>query len=181
LEFGRADFGLLKTLLGMVPWDEVLEGRRAQESWLIFKDHLLQAQERCIPTKKKAGRKAKRPAWMNKELLDMIKGKKEAYREWKQGRVAWEEYREIVQAARDQVRQAKAQLELNLSRDIKTNKKSFYKYVSKKRKTREAVGPLQKETEELVTRDRDRAEVLNDFFASVFTGKDCSHTAHDAE
>ncbi|KGL86470.1 hypothetical protein N301_16383, partial [Charadrius vociferus] len=181
LDIGRPDFGLLKKLLGMVPWDEALEGRRAQESWLIFKDHLLQAQERCIPTKKKAGRKARMPAWMNKELLDMIKSKKEAYREWKQGRVAWEEYRGIVQAARDQVRQAKAQIELNLARDIKTNKKSFSKYVSKKRKTREDVGPLQKETEELVTQDRDRAEVLNDFFASVSTGKDCSHTTHDAE
>ncbi|KGL90612.1 hypothetical protein N301_11197, partial [Charadrius vociferus] len=181
LEFGRADFGLLKNLLGMVPWNEALEGRGAQERWLIFKDHLLQAQERCVPTKREAGRKARKPAWMNKELLDMTRRKKEAYREWKQGRVAWEEYRGITRAARDGVRQAKAQIELYLARDIKTNKKSFFKYVSEKRKTRENVGPLQKETQELVTRDRDRAEVLNNFFASVFTGKDCSHTAHDAE
>ncbi|KGL93213.1 hypothetical protein N301_01878, partial [Charadrius vociferus] len=181
LDFGRADFGLLKNLLGMVPWDEALEGRGAQESWLVFKDHLLQAQERCIPTKRKAGRKARRPAWMNKELLDMLKRKKEAYREWKQGRIAWEEYRGIVQAARHRVRQAKAQIELNLARDIKTNKKSFFKFVSEKRKTRENVDPLQKETQELVIRNRDRAEVLNGFFAPVVTGKDCSRTAHDAE
>ena len=33
---------------------------------------------------------------MNKELLDKLKHKKEAYRGWKQGQVAWEEYREIV-------------------------------------------------------------------------------------
>jgi len=43
---------------------------------------------------------------MNKELLDKLKHKKEVYRGWKQGQVAWEEYREIVQAARDQVRKA---------------------------------------------------------------------------
>ncbi|KGL97778.1 hypothetical protein N301_06892, partial [Charadrius vociferus] len=181
LDFGRADFGLLKNLLGMGLWDEALEGRGAQESWLIFKDHLLQAQERCIPTKRKAGRKARRLAWMNKELLDMTKRKKEAYREWKQGQVAWEEYRGIVRAARDRVRQAKAQIELNLAKDIKTNKKSFFKYVSEKRKTREEVGPLWKETQELVTRERDKAEVLYDFFASVFTGKDCSHAAQVTE
>jgi len=45
-----------------------LEGRGAQESWSIFKDHLLQAQERCIPTKRKSGRNARRHTWKKKEL-----------------------------------------------------------------------------------------------------------------
>ncbi|GAB0179421.1 hypothetical protein GRJ2_000407400 [Grus japonensis] len=45
LAFRRADFGLFRDLLGRLPWDKVLEGRGAQESWLVFKDHLLQAQE----------------------------------------------------------------------------------------------------------------------------------------
>jgi len=64
---------------------------------------------------------------MNKELLDKPKHKKEAYRGWKQGQVAWEEYREIIQAARDQIRKAKSLIELNLARDIKGNKKNFYR------------------------------------------------------
>jgi len=83
---------------------------------------------------------------MNKELLDELKHIKQAYRGWKQGQVAWEEYREIVQAARDQNRKAKALIKLNLARDVKDNKKSFYRYVSNKRKTMENVGPLWKET-----------------------------------
>lgn len=45
LEFRRADFGLDRHLVCKVSWDKALEGRGAQESWLIFKDHLLQAQE----------------------------------------------------------------------------------------------------------------------------------------
>ena len=96
LVFRRADFGLFRHLLGRVPWDKDLEGRRAQGSWLIFKNYLLQAQERCVPTKRKSGKNARRPAWRNKELLDKLKHKKEACRGWKQGQVAWEEYREIV-------------------------------------------------------------------------------------
>ncbi|GAB0190944.1 hypothetical protein GRJ2_001559700 [Grus japonensis] len=150
LDFRRADFGLFRDLLGRIPWDKALEGRGAQESWLVFKDHLLQAQERCIPTKK-SGKNARRPVWMNKELLDKLKTKKEGHKGWKQGQVSWEEYREIVQAARDQVRKAKALIELNLARDIKGNKKSFYRYISDKRKTRENVGPLRKETGDLLT------------------------------
>ncbi|GAB0181834.1 mitochondrial enolase superfamily member 1 [Grus japonensis] len=181
LDFGRADFGLFRDLLGRVPWDKALEGRGAQDSWLIFKGHLLQAQERCIPTKRKSGKNAQRPAWMNKELLGKVKHKKEAYRGWKYGQVAWEEYRETVRAARDEVRKAKALTELNVARDVKGNKKSFYRYVSDKRRTREDVGPLWNETGDLVTQDMEKAEVLNDFFASVFTGKCLSHTAQVTE
>ncbi|GAB0190300.1 mitochondrial enolase superfamily member 1 [Grus japonensis] len=181
LDFRRADFGLFRDLLGRIPWDKVLEGRGAQDSWLIFKGHLLQAQERCIPTKRKSSKNTKRPPWMNKGLLGKIKHKKEAYRGWNPGQVAWEEYRETVRAARDQLRKAKALIEINLSRNVKDNKKSFYRYVSDKRRTRENVGPLRNEMGDLVTQDMEKAEVLNDFFASVFTGKCLSHTAQVTE
>ncbi|GAB0188342.1 hypothetical protein GRJ2_001299500 [Grus japonensis] len=162
LVFRRADFGLFRDLFGRVPWDKALEERGAQKGWLVFKGHLLQA---LIPTKRKSGKNTRRTAWMNKELLDKLKHKKEAYSEWKKGQVAWEEYREIVQAGRNQVMEAKALIELNLARDIKGNKKSFYRDISDKRKTR----------------DMEKAEVLNDIFASVFTGKCSSHTVQVAE
>ncbi|GAB0176939.1 mitochondrial enolase superfamily member 1 [Grus japonensis] len=188
LAFRRADFGLFRDLLGSIPWVKALEGRGAQDSWLIFKGHLLQAQEQCIPTKRKSGKNTKRPPWMNKELLGKVKRKKEAYRGWKQGeggwkqgQVAWEEYRETVRAARDQVRKAKALIEINLARDVKDKKKSFYRYVGDKRRMRENVGPLWNEMGDLVTQDMEKAEVLNDFFASVFTGKCLSHTAQVTE
>ncbi|GAB0202677.1 hypothetical protein GRJ2_002733300 [Grus japonensis] len=165
LDFRRADFGLFRDLLARIPWDKALEGRGAQDSWLVFKGHLLQAQERCIPTKRKSSKTTKRPPWMNKDLLGKVKQNQEAYRGWKQGQVAWEEYRENVRAARDQVRKAKALIEISLARDVKDNKKSFYRYVtdseshrrgwkgplesnpqvSDKRKTRGNVGPLWKE------------------------------------
>jgi len=33
-------------------WEKALEGRGAQESWLIFKDHPIQAQKAVHPEKK---------------------------------------------------------------------------------------------------------------------------------
>ncbi|MCQ4179430.1 hypothetical protein FK518_28165, partial [Klebsiella pneumoniae] len=118
---------------------------------------------------------------MSKELLDQLKVKKEAYRGWKRRQVAWEDYKEAVRVARDRVRKAKALTELNLARDIKSNKKSFYRYVGDKRKSKENVGPLRKETGVLVTRDMEKAEVLNDFFASVFTDKGSCLTTQAVE
>ncbi|GAB0192220.1 mitochondrial enolase superfamily member 1 [Grus japonensis] len=107
--------------------------------------------------------------------------KKEAYRGWKQGQVAWEEYRETVRAASDQVRKAKALIEISLARDVKDKKKSFYRYVSDKRRMRENVGPLQNEMGDLVTQDMEKAGVLSDFFTSAFAGKSLSHTVQVTE
>ena len=106
---------------------------------------------------------------VNKELLTKLGHKKEVYKSWKQGQVTQEEYRDTVQLCRDGVRKAKAHLELNLARDVKGNKKGFY--ISIKRKTRENVGPLLNGAGPTLTEDTVKAEVLNAFFASVFSGK----------
>lgn len=43
LDYRIADFGLLKDLLGRIPQEMFVERRADQESWLIFRDHILQA------------------------------------------------------------------------------------------------------------------------------------------
>lgn len=60
--------------------------------------------------------------------------KKETNRQWKQGCVAWEEYREAVWMCRDGIRNTKAQMGLNLETDIKNNKKVFCRYFAQKKK-----------------------------------------------
>ncbi|GAB0188533.1 mitochondrial enolase superfamily member 1 [Grus japonensis] len=120
---------------------------------------------------KKSSKGGRRPAWMSKELLEKLKGKKKVYRMWKKGLDTWEEYRNVVRVCRDATRKAKAHLELNLARDVKENKKGFFKYISSKRKNRENVGPLLNEVGALVTEDTEKVELLNAFFASVFTAK----------
>jgi len=80
--------------------------------------------------------------WISKELLVKFRRKKEACRRWKQGQVTWQEYRGTLPACRDEVRKAKAQLELNLSRDIRDKKNGFCKCPGDKRKTRGYAGLL---------------------------------------
>ena len=70
-----------------------------------------------IISSKSRSKHARRAPWISKELLDSLKLKKNVYREWKQEEDTWEDYREVVWAARDQVRKAKTQIVLNLARD----------------------------------------------------------------
>lgn len=90
--------------------------------------------------------------------------------------MAWAEYRGIVWEASDKFREAKAQQELSVAKDIKDNRNSFYRYVARKRKTGDKMGFLQKDMEDLDTLDKEKAKVFNDFYSSVFNGKYIKYT-----
>jgi len=73
------------------------------------------------------------------------------------------------------------QAELNLARDVKNNMKTFYRYIGQKRQTKVTVPPLVNIKGELASTDEEKAEVLNEFFASVFTGSQDSNISHVPE
>jgi len=75
------------------------------------------------------------------------------------------------------VRKAKVQLELNLTRKVRNNKKGFYRHVSQKKKVEKVYPPLMNTTGKLVAVDEEKAELLNNIFASVFTGSLSCHTS----
>ncbi|KAK4816578.1 hypothetical protein QYF61_017968 [Mycteria americana] len=108
-------------------------------------------------------------------LRDMGQSKRELHRQWKQGRVTWEEYRNAAHLCRDGLRKVRAQLKLNLARDAKNNKKGFYRYINQKRKVKESIPPLMNKNGDLVSTDKEKAEALNNFFTSVCSGNCSSH------
>lgn len=106
----------------------------------------IQVQKQYNPRKRKAGKNAGRSLWINKELSDLVKCKKNVYREWKQEWSVWKEYKEVVQAVRGQVRKVKNWIELNLNRDIKAEKKKILWDINDKRKAREDMSGSKLET-----------------------------------
>lgn len=78
---------------------------------------------------------------MNQELLLRLRKKKRVYILWKKGQATWGDYKEVAKICREEFRKAKAQLELKLATAVKENKKSFYKYINSKRRTKENFHP----------------------------------------
>ncbi|KAJ7404783.1 rna-directed dna polymerase from mobile element jockey-like [Willisornis vidua] len=72
----------------------------------------------------------------------------------------------------EKIRGSKAQLELKLVSTLGDNKKSFSKYVSSKRQSRNHIDPLLDEDDLLTNRNTDKAEIFNAFFTLVFKTKD---------
>ncbi|KAK4817255.1 hypothetical protein QYF61_005468 [Mycteria americana] len=94
---------------------------------------------------------------------------------WKKGQATQEDYKGVARLCREKIRRAKTELELNLAAAVKDNKKHFFKYISSKRRAKENLQPLVDRGGNTVTKDDQKAEVLNAFFASVFNSRaNCS-------
>jgi len=108
---------------------------------------------------------------MSRELIKHLRWEKKVYRVWKKDLATWEKHRNVVRPCRDATQKAVTHLELDLVREVKDNKKNFFKYVSSKRKSRENVDWLLNEVGALIMEGTEEVEVLNTFFVSVLTAK----------
>ena len=80
-------------------------------------------------------------------------------------------YKKVQNDTKRLVRQAKRKFEKKLAKEAKRKPKLFYSYLKSKSSNKETVGPL-KEGDETVSDNTGMANVLNSFFASVFTVED---------
>ena len=82
-----------------------------------------------------------------------------------------EEYRGLVRSCREEIRKAKAQVELRLATVVRDNKICFYKYMNNKKRAKETLHSLLDVGGSIATKDEEKAEVLNAFFASIFSSE----------
>ncbi len=166
----KADWAAIRNGLSRVNWDNELKDKNAEESWNHLRDTLQELQRVHIPKK---SLKKDWPPWMCVELLRAIRRKRSL---WKKARTAQdkEKYAQEEKKVQKAIRTAKRNFEKRIAYEDKNNRKPFYNYVKKKTKGRTAVGPL-KQDRRVVTDDTEMAEVLNEFFSSVFTREDTSN------
>ena len=70
---------------------------------------------------------------------------------------------------------SKKRLEERLGRNIKEDRKGFFKYAKSKMKVKEGVGPIEDESGNLLTDEKKMAQEFNKFFKSIFTEEDTNH------
>ena len=86
----------------------------------------------------------------------------------------YDDYKEALNAATNEVRKSKPNFEHKLAQNIKSDSESFYAYVRSKQNVRDKVGPLQDNAGNIITQGFLMAEELNMHFSSVFTREDTS-------
>ena len=154
--------------LARAGWQRRFQGLGAEEAWMILKQEINKVVEEHVP--KYRMRNHDKPAWLNRDILREIRRKKRLWQKAKTG-VEVDRYKEAEKRVRNMIRHAKKRYEKKLSEggNDGKSKRKFFAYIKKKTKTRSTIGPLKNAAGEKVDKDKDMAEVLNEFFASTFT------------
>lgn len=113
----------------------------------------------------------KKKQWMDKTTLAAVRKKHKLFRLWTKSRdvMDYQNYIRANNEARKACRKAQRQLEQTVASNAKNNPKAFWSYVNSKTKTRSGVADLKKEDGTRASTDQEKADILNNFFQSVFT------------
>ena len=117
------------------------------KSCRLFTNNIKTLAEKYIPkVRATTEHKTKRPIYMTNEALAKIRAKTVYFKKWRH--------------------------EKKLAKEVKRNPKAFFKYAQTKLKTRSGIHDLVTEDGITHTTENQKANVLNEFFSSVFTKED---------
>ena len=167
--WAKVDEKAMLNHIGQMDWDIVIQQNNVESAWQIFKKYIRDTVKLFVPLS--TARAPKDPKWLTREIVRLTRKKKRAWKTYTQhfsteNRIKYEELsKELVR----KVRNAKRNQERKLANSNDGNAKRFAAYIKSKTKTVTSIGPLKHEDGSLITEDIDMAEMLNTFFASVFT------------
>ena len=166
--YKKGDFQKLCKMFSEVRWHDELQGQGVNASWLRFREIYSEVVGKYIPLAN--GKWKKRPPWMTPELLKMLQKKRRLWKKYKNSQTAeaLNEYKNLRKKLKKQILRSKLKFEKEIARNSKQNPKVFYAYIGGKKTNRTGVGPLQDAQGEIVTDDKVQAQMLNEYYGSVF-------------
>ena len=170
-DFQRADFDKLRRILENTDWSEIYRTQDVEQAWNAFIDILSNAITECIPMRDRRPACVTKPRWWNIDIRNILLAKKCAYRRYKstQSQADKLEYKRIRRETKRLIKMSKKLQELHIASNCKENPKEFFRYIGEKKVLKSTIGPLLSAEGEVITNEKEMADILNDYFASVFT------------
>ena len=181
--YHKADFDGMISELESSKWHESFlqesENKSPEELWESLKMKLTDLRNKFVPFREtKIGADSLKGTFpINTMVQRAIKEKHSLHRKWIRCRGEEKSHlRAVYNKSRSKVkrliRQSKRSFEKGIAANCKKNPKRFWKYVRKKLRTKSGVSPLlqdKKNQNSLKFDDKDKAEILQEQFCSVFT------------
>ena len=170
LDHRRADYKGMRATLATEKWDGLGE-MDVNGLWLRIKGTIHELMKRFTPLKQP--KKRRNQPWINNELKKKIEDKRRAWKKWKEtgreedGRA----YKVKEKETKKMIRKRKNGWERKILENRKSNPKLFYAQINRTRKTRDKIAPLKSENGPVIE-PKKKAEVLNKYYAQVFTRSD---------
>ena len=175
--YDRGDYTSMRHTMA-VNWTDKLApyGEDPDKQWEVFAEVLKKAKEVHIPSRNIGqGRRHRRGPPIDKTTYEVMKKKHRAWRRYIETRDdnKYKEFRSLTNKVRKMTRNLQRDMEKDISRSAKTNPEKFWSFIKSKLKTKVRVADLVKirdnDGEPLTKNDGEKAEVLSEFFSSVFT------------
>jgi len=174
--YSRADIDGISAFFSSIDWVTKFYGLSASDCWAFFLEKINYVVQHFVPVRNRRS-KSRRPPWMTKAVMCEIRKKRKLWKVYKSSRAddAQDRFNNQVIVVRRLISSAKFAFEKNLASSIKDKPKAFFGYVRSKQRVKDSVGPLRNvDASSLVSDNQAMADVLNDFFASVFVQEDGS-------
>lgn len=173
LNYNKADFDKMKSLLDK-DWHGILSGKDIDGQWEIFAHTLRYASQNCIPMRRtNTNRRNKNGIQLSRKLQCKLRRKERLWRKYRKNgeQDIYEQYKRVRNQVRRLSRDTMKKYEEDIAKSAKDNPKRFWSYVKSKSKTRASISNLYRNSDktELTENESEIANVLGDFFSSVFT------------
>ena len=171
--YEKGNYTEMRDFVKKCDWNKLFDKNSDVEVWKDNLENVLnEAKDRFIPkiVIKDGINKSKRTFPADKSILDKIHDKRKAFAYYKKYPTHANEqnYHFHRNVANSAIKKAKLTKEFNIASKAKSNPKCFFNYVNSQIKPRECISNLKKEDGSMTENDKEKADVLNSFFSSVF-------------
>lgn len=169
----RGNYEQMAEKIREIRWEET-ERLDLKNHYLFFVSNLKQVMDDFIP--KLRARRKKKNIYMTRFAMSLRKKKSKLWKIYMRTQDALDHARfvRVRNDLRSLTRKLRRKYEQELVRKLKQNPKCFWQYVNTRLKTRSGVEDLEKPDGTLASSNLEKANVLANFFASVFTDEDQS-------
>ena len=171
MNFKKANFPRLRTELKKVPISKEVE---PEQKWSSFKTSFMGVQDGCIPKGNVRPNCVKQPSWFSKDIANAIRDRQKAYRRSKKepSLASIMAHKKLCRMVDKLLKKAKMNEEDKIASIAKKNPKAFFAQVHSRKPIKNSIGPLKDTEGKIISSDVGMAELLNKYFASVYTKED---------
>ena len=173
LDYRRGNFNQLKEHVKNLEYNKTGD---INTQWESFVDEYKEKRSRCIPLRKVLPNGRPQPKWFSREIANKIKERNRVHKSINLQPTPSENIRhkKLCREVNKLIKNAKISEDKRVAVASKENPKEFYAHVNSRKPIKNSIGPLRDPEGKLVSVDLKKAELLNNYFTSVFTIEDTS-------
>ena len=168
----KGNYSAINCELKDFDWDSELANLSdVDTAWNIISSKVKCLRDKYIPAIYIRTQRKKKPVVINDSILHLTRLKRFYYKKYKKHRSNLNYQYYCVSRARvnKAIRKEKRSKEMTIAKDMKTNPKKFYQYISSKSSKKDTIPDLIMSDGSRTKNDEEKSSTLNDFFSSVFT------------